>query len=110
MRAPELIIKRPLLTEKGTTLKETGGSPTRAWTPSRSPPSCSFEVPATPTKVEIRTAVREAWNVRVVKVRTAGRCGQGKRMVRFVGAARLLKRRCDPPGAPAKRSSSSREV
>ena len=25
MRAPELIIKRPLLTEKGTRLKETGG-------------------------------------------------------------------------------------
>ncbi len=26
MRSPELIIKRPILTEKGTLLKETGGT------------------------------------------------------------------------------------
>ena len=86
MRAPELIIKRPLLTEKGTTLKETGGRPDDdIGDPEQVAAQLLFEVARDANKVEIRNAVEKLWNVQVTKVRTSVVRGKEKRMGRFVG-------------------------
>ncbi len=92
MRSPELIIKRPLLTEKGTLLKETGGRPEGDATPERVEPQMLFEVARDANKVEIRAAVEKLWNVRVLKVRTSVVRGKEKRMGRFVGKRSNWKR------------------
>jgi large subunit ribosomal protein L23 len=85
MRSPEQIIKRPLLTEKGTRLKETGGSADKELDPEAIKPQLLFEVARDANKVEIRHAVEKLWNVSVVDVRTAIVRGKEKRMGRFVG-------------------------
>src|SRR6185503_12314921 len=83
----EQIIKRPLLTEKGTRLKDTGG---RAGEDGELDPSSLksqllFEVASDANKVEIRHAVQKLWNVDVLAGRTAVVRGKEKRMGRFVG-------------------------
>ncbi len=86
MRMPEKIIKRPLLTEKGTTLKETGGVPEdELGDPEQISPQLLFEVAKDANKVEIRRAVEKLWNVNVVKVRTVVVRGKEKRVGRFIG-------------------------
>jgi large subunit ribosomal protein L23 len=86
MRAPERIIKRPLLTEKGTRLKETGGQgEDQDLDPETLKAQLLFEVARDANKVEIRHAVEKLWNVSVVSVRTAIVRGKEKRMGRFVG-------------------------
>ena len=85
MRAPELIIKRPLLTEKGTALKETGGQPDEGLDPEQIAPQLLFEVARDANKVEIRHAVQKLWNVDVLSVRTTVVRGKEKRMGRFTG-------------------------
>jgi large subunit ribosomal protein L23 len=85
MRSPEQIIKRPLLTEKGTRLKETGGSADKEIDPEVLKPQLLFEVARDANKVEIRQAVEKLWNVSVLEVRTAIVRGKEKRMGRFVG-------------------------
>ena len=85
MRAPELIIKRPLLTEKGTLLKETGGGAQGDTDPESIKPQLLFEVAKDANKVEIRHAVEKLWNVNVLSVRTAIVRGKEKRVGRFVG-------------------------
>ena len=85
MRSPEQIIKRPLLTEKGTRLKETGGNPGKELDPESIKSQLLFEVAKDANKVEIRHAVEKLWNVSVVDVRTAIVRGKEKRMGRFVG-------------------------
>ena len=85
MRSPEQIIKRPLLTEKGTRLKETGGSADKELDPEAIKSQLLFEVAKDANKVEIRRAVEKLWNVNVVEVRTAIVLGKEKRMGRFVG-------------------------
>ncbi len=85
MRSPEQIIKRPLLTEKGTFLKETGGRPGGEAEPETTTSQLLFEVAKDANKVEIRHAVEKLWNVDVVDVRTAIVRGKEKRMGRFVG-------------------------
>jgi len=86
MRAPERIIKRPLLTEKGTRLKETGGQDDSGeLDPETLKSQLLFEVAKDANKVEIRHAVEKLWNVNVVSVRTAVVRGKEKRMGRFVG-------------------------
>jgi large subunit ribosomal protein L23 len=92
MRAPEQIIKRPLLTEKGTALKETGGRPDENFDPEEISPQLLFEVARDANKVEIRHAVEKLWNVTVVKVRTAVVRGKEKRMGRHVGRRPAWKR------------------
>jgi large subunit ribosomal protein L23 len=84
MRPPEQIIKRPLLTEKGTLLKETGG---RSDEPDAASLSSQvlFEVVRDANKVEIRHAVEKLWKVNVLKVRTAVVRGKQKRLGRFMG-------------------------
>jgi len=85
MRSPELIIKRPLLTEKGTRLKDTGGQGGDELDPETLKSQLLFEVARDANKVEIRAAVEKLWNVDVVAVRTAVVRGKEKRMGRFVG-------------------------
>jgi large subunit ribosomal protein L23 len=85
MRSPEQIIKRPLLTEKGTRLKETGGNPAEDLEPEDVKAQLLFEVARDANKVEIRRAVEKLWNVSVIDVRTAIVRGKEKRMGRFVG-------------------------
>ena len=85
MRMPEQIIKRPLLTEKGSFLKETGGQPDEGLDPEKISPQLLFEVRKDANKTEIRRAVEKLWNVNVVKVRTQVVRGKDKRVGRFVG-------------------------
>ena len=85
MRSPEIIIKRPLLTEKGTRLKETGGGGDAEIDPETMKPQLLFEVARDANKVEIRQAVEKLWNVDVVSVRTVVVRGKEKRMGRFTG-------------------------
>ena len=87
MRSPEQIIKRPLLTEKGTRLKDTGGRPGEdgELDPETLKSQLLFEVASDANKVEIRAAVQKLWNVDVVAVRTSIVRGKEKRMGRFVG-------------------------
>jgi large subunit ribosomal protein L23 len=85
MRSPEQIIKRPLLTEKGTLLKDTGGNPQAELDPEVVKPQLLFEVAKDANKVEIRHAVEKLWNVNVLAVRTVIVRGKEKRVGRFVG-------------------------
>jgi large subunit ribosomal protein L23 len=82
MRAPEQVIKRPLLTEKGTFLKDTGGGAGEGEGVS---PQILFEVLRDANKIEIRHAVEKLWNVNVLKVRTSVVRGKQKRIGRFTG-------------------------
>ena len=84
MRSPEQIIKRPLLTEKGTILKETGGHAVTI-DPEALSPQVLFEVARDANKVEIKNAVEKLWNVDVLKVRTSVVRGKEKRLGRFMG-------------------------
>ena len=85
MRTPEQVIKRPLLTEKGTLLKETGGNPSGELDPETVKSQLLFEVAKDANKVEIRHAVEKLWNVDVISVRTSIVRGKEKRMGRFTG-------------------------
>jgi len=85
MRSPEQIIKRPLLTEKGTLLKDTGGNAEGQLEPEAIKSQLLFEVAKDANKVEIRHAVEKLWNVNVLAVRTAIVRGKEKRVGRFVG-------------------------
>ena len=85
MRSPEQIIKRPLLTEKGTRLKETGGQDESRLDPETLKSQLLFEVARDANKVEIRHAVEKLWNVDVLAVRTTVVRGKEKRLGRFMG-------------------------
>jgi len=85
MRSPEEIIKRPLLTEKGTRLKETGGHGEGDVDAESLRSQLLFEVARDANKVEIRHAVQKLWNVDVLSVRTSIVRGKEKRMGRFMG-------------------------
>ena len=85
MRAPQYIVKRPLLTEKGTVLKETGG---RVEAPAEGEEFSSkliFEVAMDANKVEIRHAVEHLFNVQVTDVHTQVVRGKWKRMGKHEG-------------------------
>ena len=85
MRSPEQVIKRPLLSEQGTSLKETGGRPEGEADPETTKSQLLFEVARDANKIEIRHAVEKLWNVDVVDVRTLVVRGKEKRVGRFVG-------------------------
>ena len=79
MRSPEVIIKRPLLTEKGTLLKDTGGRAEEDITdPEQVAPQLLLEVARDANKIEIKHAVEKLWSVSVLKVRTATVRGKQK--------------------------------
>ena len=76
---PQELIRRPLITEKATRLKE--GSNT-----------ICFEVARSANKIEVRRAVEKLFGVKVVDVRVANREGKFKRMGRFVGQRKAWKK------------------
>jgi large subunit ribosomal protein L23 len=69
---PQQIIRRPLITEKSTRLKEASGT-------------ICFEVARDANKIEIARAVTALFGVKVADVRVANRRGKWKRMGRFIG-------------------------
>ncbi len=74
------VVKRPLVTEKGTHQSQqshgqTGSRPARGG-------SYAFEVNAGASKPEIKQAIQKIYNVKVNSVRTANRKGK-RRRVRF---------------------------
>jgi len=69
---PFQVVLRPLVTEKGTHISEKYNSYT-------------FAVNPVATKDEIKNAVEELWEVRVVKVRTQNRRGKPRRHKLKVG-------------------------
>ena len=66
------VIRRPLITEKTTTLREDGLTIT-------------FQVAIGATKIEVRQAVEHLFNTKVASVRTSIVHGKTKRQGRFVG-------------------------
>ena len=69
---PTQVIRRPIITEKTTTARETA-------------PVIVFEVAADATKVDIRRAVQELFGAKVESVRTQIGHGKFKRQGRFQG-------------------------
>jgi large subunit ribosomal protein L23 len=72
MKNPHDVVRRALITEKGTRMRETGNR-------------FLFEVHPDANKLEIKAAVEEIFSVRVEKVRTQNLLGKTKRMGRNVG-------------------------
>ncbi len=72
MREPHQIIRRPLITEKGTGLKDHANQ-------------YLFEVARDANKIEIRRAIESLFRVKVLGVRTLSVKGKEKRVGRFVG-------------------------
>ncbi len=84
LRTPQSVIRRPLLTEKGTRLRETGGN---AFTPDPEEveQKLLFEVLRDANKVEIKAAVEKLFNVSVTSVRTQIVRGKERRIGKFAG-------------------------
>ena len=72
MKGPHQVVLRPILTEKGTRLKEEGNQ-------------YLFRVAKTANKVEIKQAIQQLFKVTVLDVRTARVRGKVKRLGRFQG-------------------------
>jgi len=86
MRPAQTIIKRPLLTEKSTMLRETGGTEADAFgDDSGLARQLVFEVASDANKIEIRNAVQELWKVDVTSVRTMIVRGKTKRVGKSQG-------------------------
>ncbi len=84
-RAAHHIIKRPLLTEKGTRLKEHGGAPVGTFSEEDLKPQVLFEVALEANKIEIKNAIEALFSVKVVDVHTQIMRGKEKRVGRFMG-------------------------
>ncbi len=69
------IIRRPLVTEKSTILREEGNV-------------IAFEVDPSANKIQVKSAVEELFKVKVEEVRLFNVRGKMKRMGRFVGKRR----------------------
>jgi large subunit ribosomal protein L23 len=69
---PQRVIRRPLITEKSTRLKETSNT-------------ICFEVAREANKIDVARAVTALFGVKVADVRVANRKGKWKRMGRFLG-------------------------
>jgi large subunit ribosomal protein L23 len=72
MKGPDQVVLRPLLTEKGTRLKEEGNQ-------------YLFWVAKTANKVEIKRAIEKLFRVTVLDVQTLRVRGKVKRLGRFHG-------------------------
>ncbi len=87
------VVRRPLITEKGTLLKDTGGRAEQDIAdPEQVAPQLLLEVARDANKIEIKHAVEKLWNVNVLKVRTAVVRGKQKRVGRYVGRQSNWKR------------------
>ncbi|MDL1955956.1 MAG: 50S ribosomal protein L23 [Candidatus Desulfofervidus auxilii] len=73
------IIKRPIITEKSTTMKETMNK-------------VAFEVDPRANKHEIKEAVEKLFNVKVLKVHTIKIKGKKKRLGRWEGKKKDIKK------------------
>lgn len=85
MRSAQSVIKRPLLTEKSSRLREAGG---RAIAPAEGEPYSQkvvFEVARDANKDEVKNAVQQLFKVSVTHVRTLVVRGKEKRVGRFSG-------------------------
>ena len=76
---PQQLIRRPLITEKSTKLKDASNT-------------ICFEVDCAANKIEIRKAVEKLFGVKVTSVRVANRQGKWKRMGRFLGQRKNWKK------------------
>jgi large subunit ribosomal protein L23 len=76
---PQHVIRRPLITEKSTRLKEASNT-------------ICFEVNRDANKIEIAKAVTALFGVKVADVRVANRVGKLKRMGRFLGRRKAWKK------------------
>ena len=85
MRAPQSIIKRPLLTEKTTQLRETGGGEFTYGEDEDYAQKVTFEVAIDANKIEVRHAVSKLFNVTVTDVHTQVVRGKRKRVGRYFG-------------------------
>jgi large subunit ribosomal protein L23 len=85
IRAAHQIIKRPLLTEKGTRLKEHGGAPVGTFGEEDLKPQVLFEVALEANKIEIKHAIEALFSVKVLDVHTQIMRGKEKRVGRFMG-------------------------
>ena len=85
MRPAQSIIKRPLLTEKSTVLRETGGSELPFGEEVEFAPKVTFEVAPDANKIEIRRAVQDLFKVTVTDVHTMVVRGRKKRVGRSIG-------------------------
>ena len=84
-RAAHHIIKRPILTEKGTRLKEHGGAPVGTFGEEDLKPQLLFEVALEANKIEIKHAIEALFSVKVFDVHTQIMRGKEKRVGRFMG-------------------------
>jgi large subunit ribosomal protein L23 len=85
MRPPQSIIKRPLLTEKTTQLRETGGGEFTYGEDEDYAQKVTFEVAVDANKIEVRHAVSKLFNVTVTDVHTQVVRGKRKRVGRYFG-------------------------
>jgi large subunit ribosomal protein L23 len=85
MRAPQTVIKRPLLTEKTARLRETGGGVDRHPEGEEYAQQVVFEVAKDANKIEIRNAIESLFKVVVTNVRTEVMRGKDKRVGKFSG-------------------------
>jgi large subunit ribosomal protein L23 len=76
---PQQVIRRPLITEKATRLKEASNT-------------ICFEVDRDANRIEIAKAVTALFGVKVADVRVANRKGKLKRMGRFLGRRKAWKK------------------
>jgi len=72
VRDPRSVVKRAMISEKGSRMLEQGNA-------------YVFEVAVDSNKVEIKKAVESIFNVNVLSVRTMVMYGKSKRLGRFVG-------------------------
>jgi large subunit ribosomal protein L23 len=85
MRSAQSVIKRPLLTEKSSRLRETGGNVVTPAEGESYSQKVVFEVARDANKVEIRRAIEQLFKVNVTEVRTLVVRGKVKRVGRFSG-------------------------
>ena len=79
------IIKRPIITEKGARLRETGGMPAGKATEETLERKVLFEVSRDANKIEIRRAIEALFDVKVIDVHTQIVRGKEKRVGKFTG-------------------------
>ena len=84
-RAAHQIIKRPILTEKGTKLKDYGGAEPGTFSEESLRPKVLFEVAYDANKIEIKRAVEALFSVKVADVHTQIVRGKLKRVGRYSG-------------------------
>lgn len=92
MRSPQTIIKRPLLTEKSTTMRETGGAAAAPAEGEEYAQKIVLEVARNANKIEIRKAVESLWKVKVADVHTMVVRGKFKRLGRHMGQRPSIKK------------------